>query len=100
MQNAVYIEGLGYRNPITESMDIVWFLEQKAKTVHPKRQSAFWNGICAYMESKLFELQAYELLGFLKQKAKQFQEDQRRVLMEYARAKFELKKLTSNLCFN
>jgi len=66
MSNCIYIHELGWRNPLTEYNQIIWFLEQKSKIMNDRTRYRFWINLREQYESKLLNMAAYELVGFVK----------------------------------
>lgn len=94
----IYIEGLGYRNSLTEASQIIWFLQQYVKRYRAKSQiTRFWLNILENHEKRLLEVSAYELLSFLKSKVSDEQRFHRiKVrLMGQINGQLELEKMKS-----
>lgn len=89
----IYINGLGYRNPVTEADQIIWYWNQLAKTTYRKVPTRFWNSIKEGYKRKLLSLEAYEVLAFINDKTTSTQEKRRIAAREkaQARAKIEMR---------
>jgi len=111
----IYIAGLGYRNPITEHEQIAWFLEQMSKQLNSKRRNAYWVNVRNSFGQKLINMQAYELLAFIKskipdeaylkalerkEKAKAFREKQKEIASQQLQSEIQVRNLLTNICYN
>lgn len=61
----IYIDGLGYRNPRTESGQIIWYWEQTAKTKNKSHATRFWLDIKERLGEYLLKSESYELLELI-----------------------------------
>ncbi|GAB3822239.1 hypothetical protein [Pontibacter rugosus] len=86
----IYINGLGYRNPVTEADQIIWFWNQLAKTTYRKVPTRFWNSIKEQYKRRLLDLEAYEVLAFINDKTTSAQEKRRIAAREKAKAKAQI----------
>ncbi len=66
MKTQVYVEGLGYRNPKEEREQIMWWMDNYTKNMNKPCATKYWLNALERLENRLLELQAYELLEFLK----------------------------------
>lgn len=73
----IYFDGLGYRNPITEYQQIVWFLEQTCKGKSKSIATRFWLDIKERYTKQLVKAEAFELLNFIQSKSTTQQEIRR-----------------------
>ncbi|MGL4282742.1 MAG: hypothetical protein ACRCSI_03615 [Eubacterium aggregans] len=73
----VYFDGLGYRNPITDYQQIVWFLEQIAANKSKSIATRFWLDIKDRYSKQLVKAEAFELLNFIQSKSTTQQEIRR-----------------------
>lgn len=66
MREQIYIEGLGYRHPIDEGEQIIWWLEKYTATLHKGHATKFLLNLLESYEKPLMILQAFELLAYLR----------------------------------
>jgi hypothetical protein len=85
-----YFFQLGFRDPIENCEEIIWFLEQLAKTTYKHCQLSFWINIKQTYCSKLLSAQAYELYAFIDSKSTSAQEKKRIAARKKAKEKAEL----------
>ena len=72
----IYIDKLGYRNPITDAKTIIWFFKQQEKIIRKREQTVLYLNI---LENKkyLLEVQAFELLAFIESRISKKQKENR-----------------------
>lgn len=61
----IYFDGLGYRNPITEHEQIIWFLEQTVAGKSKSVATRHWLDIKERYTKQLIKIEAFELLNFI-----------------------------------
>lgn len=88
--NRIYIEELGYRDPIRDHEELAWFFEQKVKGRNKAYTTRYWLNLKESIGKKLYELQAWELYGFLCEKCTTEQEKRRERAREQARIKAQI----------
>lgn len=88
----INIYGLGYRNPITESEQIIWFWEQQAKKVHTKRLSCFWLNVKEIYGKQLLRMKADELNEYISGKTTEKQQQKRAEYRLVSTAKAQLER--------
>jgi hypothetical protein len=89
MKKAVYFEGLGYRNPVSDKDQIIWFFEQTAATKHKNHVTRYWLDLKEWYMKCLLEREAYELLAFIMDKLTTAQEKRRQESRKKSKAKAE-----------
>lgn len=91
MEQAIYIDELGYKNPFVDKDTIIWFWEQRiSKFNRQNAKTRYWLNLLECHEKTLLRLQAFELLLYLKQKVTQEQMDKRFAARAVAKAKAQL----------
>ena len=93
----IYFDGLGFRNPITEYEQIIWFLEQTIRGKSKSVSTRNWLDIKERYTKQLIKIEAFELLNFIQSKATAQQEIRRALsrIKTKENNKKEMDKLTS-----
>jgi hypothetical protein len=91
----IYVEGLGWRNPIKEFGQILWFFEQTSLTKPKSHATRYWLDIMERHGEKLLKMQAYELYGAIKKRAT----DEKIIRRNNARAKAKEKAIAEGEAF-
>lgn len=86
----IYIFELGYRDAFSDKDQIIWFLEQRAKTYSKKYATRYWLNNLETYENRLLNIQAYELLGMMKGKVTTEQRERREKIKLENQAKSQL----------
>ena len=73
----IYFDGLGYRNPVTEHQQIIWFLEQTCNGKSKSIATRFWLDMKERYTKQLVKAEAFELLNFIQSKSTTQQEIRR-----------------------
>lgn len=73
----IYIDGLGYRNPIADKDQIIWYFEQTAKTKHKSHVTRYWLNLKERYAKPLLTLEAFEVLAYITSKSTTAQEKRR-----------------------
>lgn len=94
----IYINGLGYRNAITEHPQVIWFILQLTKQMHPSAKTKYFLNIKEAYFEKLKEAQAFELCAFIAENVTELQEKKRNYHRERAKriAMIETQKVISD----
>ena len=87
MREKIYIQDVGYRCPISDFDEIVWFFEQISKNMHKSHKTRFWLNLKEKYLNILFNLQAFELIGFLSNKTSTEQEKRRKSFRDKQKVK-------------
>lgn len=77
--STIYINGLGYRNSITEKEQIIWYFEQMAASKSKSFATRYWLDLKETYTNALLKFQAYELLEYINSKSSK-EQDMRRAL--------------------
>ncbi len=75
----IYFDGLGYRNPVTEHQQIIWFLEQTCNGKSKSIATRFWLDMKERYTKQLVKVEAFELLSFIQSKSTAQQEIRRAI---------------------
>lgn len=73
----LYFDGLGYRNPVVDYEQIIWFLQQTVQGKSKSVATRHWLNIKEQYSSPLIKLEAFELLNFIQSKTTAEQEIRR-----------------------
>jgi hypothetical protein len=68
---------LGYRNPIADREQIIWYFEQTAKSKHKNHLTRYWLNLKEWYAKKLLENEAFEVLAYITDKSTTAQEKKR-----------------------
>lgn len=91
MNTKVYLDRLGYRDALEEPDFIIWFWTQEVKHWRDKKwQTRFWVNLYEINRDRFKEIQAFELLYFLKTKATDAQLEKRAKIRLETQAKNQL----------
>lgn len=81
----IYIDGLGYRNPIADKDQIIWYFNQISNTKGKGEATKYWLNLREWYAERLLTLEAYELLDFIKAKATDARMKRRKQFREKAK---------------
>lgn len=90
---SVYISDLGYRNPLTDFDQIIWYWNNTVERYNRQsHKSKFWLDLFERHAKRFKELEAFELLNFLKQKvtAEQLRNRHTRRVLNQVKSQLEL----------
>ncbi len=62
----IYIDGLGYRDPIKESGQIIWYLKNRAGAMARGHDTKYWLDLLENYGQTLLKMQAYEVYAEIK----------------------------------
>lgn len=67
-KGVLYFEGIGNKNPLVDKDIVIWYLEQKEKTIHRNHRTRFWLNMEERYSESLLRMEAFEVLRFIKWK--------------------------------
>ncbi len=73
----IYIDGLGYRNPVSDYEQIIWYLEQICAAKSKSVATRYWLDMKERYSKQLLKVEAFELLNFIQSKSTAQQEIRR-----------------------